>query len=307
MTRRQREGIFFALLAVVGYSFVPVFTKHILATDFSPLSIAFWRFLFAVPFIWAIVLSRSATFAEQSDRPLPRYRMMGIGMFMTAAALCAFFGLQRIPASTYIVLFYTYPAMVAVVSLFLGERLPMQGWLALALTLIGIALTAPDFSAGFSSGDVVGFLLAILNAIVVTIYFILNARLLRGHKAMTRASAWTMTGALIPLLIIIPFTGLDIPPNTDIWQNLIGLTIISTVLPIFSLTMGLNRLSASRVAITSTVEPLLTILLAVWLLNERVEAVQLIGGILIILSVLLLNTRIPMTKFPRRWVKSQTI
>lgn len=42
-----------------------------------------------------------------------------------------------------------------------------------------------------------GVLLAIINALIVSVYFIFNNRLLRGHSAMAQASAWSVTGSFL--------------------------------------------------------------------------------------------------------------
>src|SRR5512145_1847848 len=143
----QRDGTLFILLSAVGYSFFAVWVKNIQASGLCALDIGYCRFLITVPVFWLVVLLRRA---QPPTRPIPRRGLLVMGFFLALAALTAFFGLERVPANTFILLFYTYPAMVAVFSLFLGDRLPPIGWLALALTLVGMALTVPDFGRGLS-------------------------------------------------------------------------------------------------------------------------------------------------------------
>jgi drug/metabolite transporter (DMT)-like permease len=237
---------------------------------------------------WLLV---AATRLPAPEKPLPRLQLLGMGTLLTASALLAFLGLQRIPASTFIVIFYTYPALVAVMSMFLGERLSRAGWLALALTLVGMFLTVPDFGQGLSSDSVVGLLMALLNAFSVAFYFIISSRLLRGHSSMARASAWGIVGALLPLMLIAPFRPTDVPTNPDVWANLGALAVVSTVFPVFFLNAGIQKVGPARAAILGTVEPLLTILLAVIFLGERLEPIQLVGGAFILASVILLQVQ----------------
>lgn len=294
MEREQRVGLFFVFLAICGYAVLPILVKQIQAAGMPPMDIAIWRFLFAVPSFWLVIYARRM---PASARPLPRVALLGLGVLLAGAAITAFFGLERVPASTYVFLFYTYPAMVAVLSLVLGERLPLQGWLALALTLVGIGLTAPDFAAGLASDSLVGVMLALLNALLVAIYFILNGRILRGHTALARGSAWAISGALLVMLLIVPFNGLALPAQPSVWVLLVALALFCTVMPVFSMTIGIQKLGASRSAILSTVEPLLTIVLAALILGERMQPVQLLGGALIIASVALLQLR-PVRRAP---------
>jgi drug/metabolite transporter (DMT)-like permease len=292
MDRNQRDGLIFVLIAVSGYSFLPVFTNKLFDTGLEPLDIAFWRFLIAAPLFWMVALRRERPSPLRGANPLPWRKLLALGTLMGVAATSAFMGLQRIPASTFVVLFYTYPTMVALLSLFLGERLRLQAWIALGLTLVGIALTAPDFSAGLSGDNLPGVLLAFLNAFVVAVYYILNARILRGHKAFVHATALILTGALLLMsAVTVVRGGAAVPANLTAWLLLLGLALVSTVMPVFSISHGLQRLGATRASILGTVEPVLTSLLAVIFLGDRIRPIQLLGGAFILASILILQAR----------------
>lgn len=284
----QRDGTISILISAAGYSFFPVWVKHIQETGLGALDIGFWRFLLAVPLFWLIVLVLRT---PPPNRPLPRVGLLGMGFLLAMAALTAFFGLERIPANTFIVLFYTYPSMVAVFSLFLGDRLPLMGWLALALTLLGIALTVPDFGAGLSGDNLIGVLLALLNALVVAIYFILSSRLLKGQTALARASAWSVSGTLLVMILFVPFRSVQTPLNPPAWLNLLGLATVSTLLPAFFLNAGIQKVGAARAAIIGTIEPILTLLWTFLFLGEQMQPLQLLGGAFILVSIVLLQTQ----------------
>ena len=287
MERSQRDGMLFIFLAVSGYAFLPTIVKNIQTLGMLPLDIALWRFTFAMPVLWLIIFLRRVPPPVQ---PLPRRRLLGLGVLMSAAALTAFFALEKMPASTLIVLFYTYPTMVAIISLFLGERLSAQGWVALVLTLIGIALTVPNLGAGWDEGDLIGVGMALLNALVVAVYYVLNSRLLRGHSSLMRASAWVIVGSFATMVLTALIRrDVLIPDSPTMWAYLLALATVCTVLPIFCLTIGIQKLGAPKAAIIGTVEPILTIIIAAVTLGERMEPSQVVGGVFIIASVLLLQ------------------
>jgi drug/metabolite transporter (DMT)-like permease len=157
--------------------------------------------------------------------------------------------------------------------------------------LIGVALTAPNFSAGLTGQNFVGVALSLFNAVVVAVYFMVSSRLLRGHTDMARASAWTVTGACLVFLLLLPFRRFTWPQGTDVWLALLLMAAFSTVLPIFFLNAGIQKLGPTLASMMGTVEPALTTLLAVLLLDERLQAVQLVGGGLIVASLILLQAR----------------
>ncbi|MGQ9887966.1 MAG: DMT family transporter, partial [Aggregatilineales bacterium] len=204
--------------------------------------------------------------------------------------LTAFFSLQRLPAGVYVLLFYSYPAMVAVIAALLGERLSRRAWAALGLALAGVALTVPDCRAGLSSEAWVGVLLALLNALAVALYFVFNNRLLRGRTGLAHASAWVITGAMGVMLTLALARPVNPAPDATSWLYLLALALVCTVLPVFTLTAGIQKLGASKAAIAGTLEPVLTIVLAALILGEMVQAGQLAGGALILASILLLQS-----------------
>jgi drug/metabolite transporter (DMT)-like permease len=284
MNRTQRDGLIFVLIAAAGYSCLPVFVKFIRDAGMPPLDIATWRFTFAMPIFWLLIALRRS---PASGKRLPRVGLLALGVLFTSATITAFWGLERLPAGTFIILFYTYPAMVALISMFLGERLSAQSWLALAL--IGTVLTVPNLGAGLNVDDSVGVILAIVNALIVSVYFIFNNRLLRGHTALAPASAWSVTGSFLVFFALSLARPVMWPTETSTWGLLLALAIISTVTPVFFLTIGLNKLGPSKAAIASTFEPVLTAVWAAIFLGEQMQPIQLLGGALILASVILLQ------------------
>jgi drug/metabolite transporter (DMT)-like permease len=283
----RRAGLLMILLAATGYAFLPVFTRKIYElSTLQPVDIALWRFAFATPAIWLMIQWRKPAI----DRTLDRKKLLGLGIVYSGATLTGFFGLQRIEASTYIVLFYTYPAMVTLISFVGGTRLSRMAWLALGMTLIGIILTVPDFSLS-NGNDAIGIGLALLNALVVAVYFLLVGRVMGKTDAVARGSAWVITGTLLTLLLLLPIFGLQVPASGNTWLLLLGLGTISTALPIFAMNTGIRKIGATQASIISTVEPVESMLLAVILLGEVVLPVQWLGAALIILAVLLLELR----------------
>lgn len=289
LTRDQQIGVGLILLSVFSYSLLPVFTSFLRGEGMEPIPIALWRFGIALPFYWLIARVRRHAEREPDGRRLPWGRLMLSGSLFALASAAAFYGLQRVPAGTFVVIFYTYPAMVAILSLFLGERLTGWGWAAVALTIIGVTLTAPDFSAGLRGENFTGVALALVNAFVVALYFIISSRLLRGYRAISRASAITVTGTLLVLLLMSLTVRFQVPQGSA-WVHLLGLSLFSTVMPILAVNNGIQRLGATKAALFGTIEPLITAVFAMLFIGEQMQLIQWLGGLVIIASVIVLQT-----------------
>jgi drug/metabolite transporter (DMT)-like permease len=290
MISKQHQGLLFVLSSATAYAVLPIITKNLYQlSELTPTDISLWRYILAAPMIWAIVWLRPVPAAVRQDH-LPLLPLLGLGIVYAIAVLTAFFGLALLSASTYVVLFYTYPTMVALLGVMLGERLSKAGWVALIMTGVGILLTIPDFSA-LGGGDWLGIVIALVNALSVALYFLLSGRVLRGHSAVARGTAWVVTGTLLTLLILVPFTGLYVSSSLEVWLNLLMLALISTAFPIFALNIGIQMIGAPRSAIVSSVQPVQTMVMAMLLLGEVIMPMQWGGALLIVAAVVLLQTR----------------
>ncbi|MEL6306856.1 MAG: DMT family transporter [Chloroflexota bacterium] len=294
MLSNRQIGILWVLLAALGYAFLPIFTRFIYQfSDLQPTDVALWRFIFATPAIWLIVYINRNSKRQQNlkpDEPKQVLRMFALGLLYATSALTVFFGLQYIEASLYIIIFYTYPAMVAIINVFLGEKLRPIAWLALALTLTGVILTVPDLSL---AGDdvILGLGIALLNALSVAVYFVIVSREMPKVSSVMRGTAYVITGTLIVLLFTLPFFGLQLPPTPLVFAMLLGMGTLSTAMPIFVINLGIERIGVTQASIIITIEPLMTLVLAVSLLGEIILPVQWLGAAFIIAGVIILEIR----------------
>jgi len=133
--------------------------------------------------------------------------------------------------------------------------------------------------------------LALVNALVVAIMVILSSRLLRGHTELARASAWSVTGACLVFLALALVRPLGAPTQPTEWLVLLAMASFSTVFPIFFLNAGIQKLGPTKASIMGTIEPVFTTILAVLFLGETLQPIQLLGGLLILVSLILLQVR----------------
>ena len=291
MTRREREGFLWIILAAAGFSVMPTLVKlTYLHSTFSPMDIAIWRVVIAAPLMWALALFGRRTAVSAPGEKLPVMRLLIIGVFIAAAVMAAFFSLERLPGSTYIVLLYSYPAMVALLLRLLGDRIHSRTWLALGLALIGVALTVPNVGSA-ADADMLGVGLALLNAAVIAIYYLLTRRALEGVVDVTCASAVMMIGTLIIMLMLIPLRGLQFPQNPPTVVLLIGIGIFGTVLPVVGVNIAVQRIGAAQASLVSTVEPIMSMIVSMLILSEVIFALQWLGAALIVGSVIALQLR----------------
>jgi drug/metabolite transporter (DMT)-like permease len=241
------------------------------------------RFALAAALFWAMGAAREV-------RALGR-RDVGIGLALGACgyalqAGCYFAALERIDASLLSLLLYTFPAIVAVAAIALGrERLDARRLGALGMASGGLVLVVAG--AGTGALDPLGAALGLGAAAVYSAYILISDGI-AARMRPTVLSALVCTGAAAALIAGAALLGqLRLGELTVAgWGWLACLAVVSTVGAISLLFAGLRRVGPTTASILSTVEPLVTVILAFLVFGEMLGAVQLVGGALVLAAVL---------------------
>jgi drug/metabolite transporter (DMT)-like permease len=250
------------------------------------------RFGVAAVLLWALLLARGGIRRASGIRRRHLAAALALGAVGYALqAGCYFAALTRIDASLLALVLYTFPALVAGASVALGrERMNARRLVALGLALGGLALVVAGAGAG--ALDPVGTALG-LGAAVVYSGYILAGEAVAARVPGPVLTALVCSGAAASLTAGSAVVG-DLRPG-DVtaagWGWLAGLALVSTVIAIGLFFAGLSRVGPTNAAILATVEPLVTAILAFAAFGETLGAVQIAGGALIIIAVLVLQTR----------------
>jgi drug/metabolite transporter (DMT)-like permease len=74
------------------------------------------------------------------------------------------------------------------------------------------------------------------------------------------------------------------------WPGLIGIGVLATAIAIQAFYAGVGRIGAAQAALVSTLEPVFTVSLAVLLLGERLDNLQMLGAALVVVGVVFAQT-----------------
>jgi drug/metabolite transporter (DMT)-like permease len=251
------------------------------------------RFAMAAVMFWGLVLAAGAVreLRALAGRDVSLGLALG-GCGYAIQAGCYFAALQRIDASLLSLLLYTFPAIVAVAAVVLGrERLESRRLIALGLASGGLALVVAGAGAG--ALDPLGACLGLGAALVYSTYILVSEGI-AGRVSPRLLSALVCTGAAVALSVATALLG-DLRPG-DVtasgWGWLACLAVVSTVGAISMFFAGLDRVGPTTASILSTVEPVVTVLLAFLVFGETLAAVQLAGGALVLAAVLALAVRV---------------
>ena len=221
--------------------------------------------------------------------PFPRGRILAqlIGMGALGYVGQSFMYLTAInyaSAGLVALLLYLYPFFVLILSVIVfHEQITGIKIIALVLALIGTALTVDP-----SGGYLIGALMAIAAALIYSVYIIVGTNVMK-HVSAGQSSAviFASAGAVFGLTTAVK--GAHFPTVNSGWFALAGIVLVATVIPVIAFLIGLGRVGPTNAAMLSTLEPVVTVLLAAWLFQERLSPIALVGGGLILVAVILLT------------------
>ena len=299
--RADLAGAGLIVLAAVCFATLGPLSRFADDAGVDSLTLVTWRAALGATvmaiFIGARLAAGIARPVALRDVP-PRDRRFMVGAAAANAILnfSVFVAFTRISIALALLVFYLYPALVAVISVaWFGERIDRLRWTALAVSLTGLVLVLAGTSGGIGRVDALGIGLAFLGGIAQAFY-VLAARHGFSHVPGPQAAALTMGGALVVYLVVAAVSGsvgalaAPVASVPALWPVLLA-GIIGAGVPTVAYITGIRMLGPSRAAILAMLEPVVGVLLAAWLLAEQPTVVQLLGGALILVAAVLLQLR----------------
>jgi drug/metabolite transporter (DMT)-like permease len=231
-------------------------------------------------------------------RDLPvRDRIVLATAAITNAALnlAAFVAFLRIGIALTLLIFYVYPAFVALASvIWFGERLDRVRWAALVLSMAGVVLVVVG-AGELGTIDALGIGLALGSALAQTFYALAANHWFRAVPG-AQAAASTMGGAAIVYLVLALVIGQlavlaePVASSAALWPVLVA-GVIGAGLPTVWFIRGIRLLGAPQATILATLEPVVGVGLAALLFGAVPAPLQLVGGALIIAAGIVLQLR----------------
>jgi drug/metabolite transporter (DMT)-like permease len=274
-------GVTFIAISAASFGTLAIFGRYAYANGLDTFTLLFLRFTFSAILLAALLIIRR--------EPLPRggtlVRLLGMGALgYVAQSFCYLTAIKYTSAGLVALLLYLYPTFVAILSvIFLKDRLNRLKVIALGLATLGTALTANP-----QGGDWRGILLALSGALIYSVYIIVGAGVMRQVSAV-QSSVVIFASAGVVYGLLTAINGPHWPATVAGWLAIAGVTLIATVVAVVSFLAGLKLIGPTDASMLSTLEPVVTVLLAALLFGEILRPVSLLGGGLILVAVFLLT------------------
>ncbi|AZG15046.1 DMT family transporter [Cupriavidus pauculus] len=286
--RDKLAGVLLIALSASAFGAMAIFARFAYAAGADVYGLLAVRFVVAAVAM-ALVMRARGIRLPPWRRVLALAAMGGIGY--VGQSYCFFTALNHAQASLVALLLYLYPLFVTLLAaVFLKEALTTPAVIALVLCSVGAGLTV-----GGGEGEPIGIALGVAAAVIYSVYIVVGARVTAGVNAIATTTVICTAAALVYVTVGILRSGAGVPPQFPAtaggWLALVAIALVSTVLAILTFFAGLQKLGAARASMLSTLEPVVTVVLAALLLGEHIGPTQAEGGGLIVLGVLWLTRR----------------
>jgi len=288
MRRLTASGYLFVIIAALGFSFKSILAKFAYSYGVDAMTLMLMRVFISLPLILLtlFVVERMEAF-KIDGREIILLAFMGI-VGLGCAMLFSFYSLELIDASLSTLVVYTYPALTVVMLMtFFGEKAGLSKFVSLGLTSLGLILIVRADHIDFLALNITGVVFALIAALCFAMYNVLSERALKGLSPI-RVTSYCML--FLVGFFGIAFHGGPYPTAYGAWGVAALLAIFSGFLPFILFLYGIQRIGAARTAIIGSIGPVFTVLWAFMLLGERLDRVQLLGMVFVILGVLVLKT-----------------
>ncbi|HEU0337023.1 MAG TPA: EamA family transporter [Gaiellaceae bacterium] len=303
--RRHRLGYAMVLVAAALFAINGVVSKVILAGgEIDPKRLTELRSTGAFLGLAVVLLAFAPSRLRVSREELPLLVFYGICGF-ALVQWSYFVAIERLPVGIALLLQFTAPVLVALWARFgRHERVRRRVWAALALTLVGLTLVSQAWLGLTLDG--VGVAAALLASVSLAIYFVVGEHGVGLRDPLSLVCLAFLVAALFWAAVqpwwSFPFGALTEPTSLfgnladvslPVWLLALWMIGPGTIVP-FALSIGaLRHLPATIVGVAATAEPPLAALAAYLWLDETLAAMQVVGGLVVLLGIGLAQTARP--------------
>ena len=205
------------------------------------------------------------------------------GLFMSLHWITYFFALQWSNVTVGMLSLFTYPIITVLLEpLFINVKLKARHLIFGILILIGVFFLVPSFD--FNNKATQGLLMGLFSALAYS----LRNLILKKHNSMADGSIQMIYQLFVVIILLLPVFLIysDYQIQSDL-PYLLMLGFITTALGHTLFISSFSHFSISTASIISSIQPLFGIIMGIILLNEIPNFKNVIGGIIILSTVVI--------------------
>lgn len=297
---RFASGLAMAIVGTFLFASKSIVAKLVYELGLNATGLLTLRMVFSFPvYLLVWIRLRRRTLANGSAKPIPRQLLFRAGLLgffgYYLAAYLDLLGLEYISAQMERLTLFSYPAIIAVLAwMFLGEDLGWKIALSVVLCYAGVWLMFSQERRYADDADTITGIGLVLGAAVSYSIYVLFAKPIMQVMGSREFTSLAMMGSTVFVSIQCMATGAladVLQANPWVFVYGAGLAILCTVVPSFLINEAIVRIGATRTSVIGSAGPVLTMLLAILLLNEPSTPYHFLGMFIAIVGVAIVARR----------------
>jgi drug/metabolite transporter (DMT)-like permease len=287
--KKGRLGYLYVALAAVLFAISGTSSKFLFQGGITPYQLIQLRTTLAFTSLLIWLCLRHSALLKISIIDLPYFLALGI-LGIGAAQFLYLFAISKINVAAAILLHYTGPVFVALYVVFVQrQKIGILSILAILGTLVGCFLVVGAYSIQLLALNRIGIISGMLAAVSFAIYSVLSEYGMRKYTPWTVLLYGMLFAALIWNVLHPPLEALLHKYSPAQWGWIFFIGICGTVFPFGLYFEGIKRIRPTHASITATLEPISAGVIASIFLGEVMLPLQIIGGLIVIVSIISLQ------------------
>ena len=281
----------YVLLGAALWGIIGIFIDELYTAGFTALEIVMLRVVSAAIMLVAYLALKDISLLKIELKDALSF--VGTGIFSIVFFNWAYFtAIEEVSLSVAVILLYTGPAFVVVLSrIFFGEPMTQRKVMALFLTLLGCALVVRLVPIGDEHISWYGFLVGLGSGFGYALYSIFGKHALKKYESLTVITYTFIFASIFMIPVGLPGMEISQLATARTWVMILGLGFFPTALAYLLYTTGLSMVESGRASITATIEPVVATLLGVFFFKEVLSSYQVIGMVLVLSAVIVIQLK----------------
>ena len=291
--QRARLGYLYVALAAILFAISGASAKFLFNDGITAFQLIQMRTTLAFTGLLIWLCLRYPTFLKISIKNIPYF--IGLGIFgIGSAQFFYLLAISKINVAAAILLHYTGPVFVALYVVFIQrQKLRFNITLAISGTLIGCFLVVGAYNLQLFALNRIGIIAGILAAVSFAVYSILSDYGMRKYTPWTVLLYGLLFAALMWNILHPPLEAFFHRYSPVQWGWILFIGICGTIFPFGLYFEGVKRIQPTHASITATLEPMSAGIIATVFLGEVMAPLQIIGGLIVIVSIIILQLNTP--------------
>jgi len=287
--QQARYGYLYVCLASVLFAISGTSSKFLFSTGITPSQLIQMRTTLAWTGLMIWLWLRHSNLLKISLRDLPYFFLLGV-FGLGSAQFFYLFAISKISVAAAILLHYTGPAFVALYVVFIQrQKIGFISVISIFGALTGCFFVVRAYNLQLLVLNRLGIISGLFAAISFAVYSISSDYGMRKYSPYTVLLYGLLFAMLMWNLLHPPLEALMHIYSPVQWGWILFIGTFGTIIPFGLYFQGIKRIRPTHASITAILEPISASVIAAVFLGELMTPLQISGGVLVIVSIVILQ------------------